>query len=471
MKLTLSKKILSLFFLSLAFTILFSFFFIHFLYSKLYLESIEESIVYQGKRTAAHYHFGELSDDIIEKIQWYNVVSEYEIIVVDRLDDLSSYFPYQVNYEKLVDSTDRKTLEKGSYVLKKGYVEELNREILGAIFPIRGKDSLIGFIYIYVPLAAIQDVFKESIPLLIAAGSGFFVILFLLINQVWRSLFSPLRKLEGLASNISHGDYSGRVDTNRSDEIGQLARAFNTMSSSLEAQEERKREFTSNLAHEMRTPLTYISGYTHALQQNTDSTSPNPEAKNYLNTIEKETARLSKLINDLTDLNHLQEGLFTVDEQPIVVAQLLVDTIDLFRIRFSSRSIQLKLELEEDLIILGDPDRIQQVFYNTIDNAVKYVSEGGTIQIRLHVKTRVVRYVVQNDGLTISEEDLSRMGERFFRTDKARTRTTGGTGLGLSIVKEIVRLHHGTFAMDSNPTTGTIVTIDLPLFTDEEETT
>lgn len=470
MKLTLSKKILSLFFLSLAFTILFSFFFIHFLYSKLYLESIEESIVYQGKRTAAHYHFGELSDDIIEKIQWYNVVSEYEIVVVDQLDDLSSYFPYQVNYENLVDSSDRKILEKGSYVVKKGYVEEFNREILGAIFPIRGKDSLIGFIYIYVPLAAIQDVFKESIPLLIAAGSGFFLILFLLINRVWSSLFSPLRKLEGLASNISHGDYSGRVETERSDEIGQLARAFNTMSSSLEAQEERKREFTSNLAHEMRTPLTYISGYTHALKQITESENPNQNSENYLNTIEKETARLSKLINDLTDLNHLQEGLFTVEAQPIVVAQVLVDTVELFRIHLAARSIQLKLEVEEDLIILGDPDRIQQVFYNTIDNAVKYVSDGGMIQIGLHEHGNNIRYVVQNEGLTISKEDLSRMGERFFRTDKARTRTTGGTGLGLSIVKEIIRLHHGTFNMDSDPSTGTTVTIDLPLFTEEEAT-
>ncbi|REB06471.1 sensor histidine kinase [Sporosarcina sp. BI001-red] len=471
MKLTLSKKILSLFFLSLAFTILFSFFFIHFLYSKLYLESIEKSIVYQGKRTAAHYHFGELSDDIIEKIQWYNVVSEYEIVVVDQLDDLSSYFPYQVNYENLVDSSDRKILEKGSYVVKKGYVEEFNREILGAIFPIRGKDSLIGFIYIYVPLAAIQDVFKESIPLLIAAGSGFFIILFLLINRVWSTLFSPLRQLEGLAANISHGDYSGRVKTERSDEIGQLARTFNTMSSSLEAQEERKREFTSNLAHEMRTPLTYISGYTHALKQITETQNPDPNSENYLNTIEKETARLSKLINDLTDLNHLQEGLFTVETQPIVVAQVLVDTVELFRIHLADRSIQLNLDIEEDLIILGDPDRIQQVFYNTIDNAVKYVSDGGVVQIGLREHGKSIRYEVQNEGLTISKEDLSRMGERFFRTDKARTRTTGGTGLGLSIVKEIVRLHHGTFNMDSDPATGTTVTIDLPMFTEEEEAT
>src|SRR5690606_24540017 len=118
-KLTLSKKILVILLSSLAFTILFSFFFIHFLYSKLYISSIEESIVYQGKRTASHYHYGELSEEIIEKIQWYNIVSEYEVIVVDQLEDLTSYFPYKVNYKNLVSNADRESLNKGAYIMKK----------------------------------------------------------------------------------------------------------------------------------------------------------------------------------------------------------------------------------------------------------------------------------------------------------------------------------------------------------------
>lgn len=118
--LTLSKKILIVLLTSIGFTILFSFFFIHYLYSELYLDSIEESIIYQGKRTASHYHYGELSDEIIDKIRWYNIVSEYEIIVVDNLEELSSYFPYKINYETLVDEEDRAQLERGTYVEKKG---------------------------------------------------------------------------------------------------------------------------------------------------------------------------------------------------------------------------------------------------------------------------------------------------------------------------------------------------------------
>ena len=117
---TFSKKILVLYLLSsIGFTVLFSFFFISYLYSNLYLSSIEDSVVYQGKRTASHYHYGELSDEIIEKIQWYNIVSEYEVIVVDDLDQLSSYFPYKINYETLVDANDRADLDKGKLRSKK----------------------------------------------------------------------------------------------------------------------------------------------------------------------------------------------------------------------------------------------------------------------------------------------------------------------------------------------------------------
>ncbi len=290
-KLTLSKKILTILSASIGFTVLFSFFFIHYLYSELYLKSIEESIIYQGKQTASHYHYGELSDEIIDKIQWYNIVSEYEIIVVNNLEDLSSHFPYKINYETLVDATDRLILENGSYVIKEGFVEELDREILGAIFPIKSENGLIGFIYIYVPLAAIQDVFGEVSHFSSLLAPLFFFILFLVINRSWRSLFKPIQDLQQLSYEVSKGNYSNRIETDVNDEIGQLTKAFNTMSLSLEQQEVRKKEFISNIVHELRTPVTYIGGYTHVLKEKIYS-SPE-EAENYLATIEKETNELT----------------------------------------------------------------------------------------------------------------------------------------------------------------------------------
>lgn len=442
---------------SIACTILFSFFFIHFLYTDLYKERIKESIIYQGNRTAAHYHYGELSDSIIEKIQWYNIVSEYEIIVVDRLDDLTSYFPYQIDYQSLVDEQDEEILETGKPVMKEGYVEELQREIFGGIFPIKGENGLIGFIYIYVPLAAIQDVFRESLPIMVTVGSIFFVLLFWILLRVWRSLFEPLQTLQAYSEEVSKGNYSNRLDSKRNDEIGKLAGAFNSMSRSLEEQDMRKKEFTSNIVHELRTPLTYISGYAQLSREKIDS-SP-AEVRTYMSTIEKETERLKKLIHDLAELNHLEQDLYVLENEPIAVAQLLLDTLELFEILRKEKDLSFNLEIDEELIISGDPKRLQQVFYNTIDNAVKYAHHH--ISIRLSASVSGVRYVIENDGVTIGDEDIGRIGERFFRTDKARTRTTGGTGLGLSIVKEIIRLHGGTFMITNKPAS-TVVSIELP---------
>lgn len=458
-RLTLSKKILAILLASIAFTILFSFFFLHFLYSNLYLSSIEESIIYQGKRTTSHYHYGELSEEIIEKIQWYNIVSEYEIIVVDELEALTSYFPYKINTKDLVNASDYAKLEKGSYVLKEGYVEELDREILGAIFPIKGEDGLIGFIYIYVPLAAIQDVFRESIPLLLIVGSLFFFILYLIINRAWRSLFNPLRQLQQFSTEVSKGNYQNRIAVEREDEIGQLANAFNSMSESLKQQEERKKEFTSNIVHELRTPLTYIGGYTQALKDKIYS-SPE-EAESYLSTIEKETGRLNKLINDLVELNHLQGDLYILKREPIALAQIVLDTLHLFHVRIAEKGLHLETMIEEDIVIIGDAQRIQQVFYNVLDNAVKYSTKSGKLLVHLKQDGQFVEFIVTNEGISIATEDLQRLGERFFRTDKARNRTTGGSGLGLSIVKEIVRLHGGTFTITSDPVTGTTVNIRI----------
>lgn len=463
--LSLSKKISIVLISSIIFSIVFAFFFIHYLYSELYLSSIEESIIYQGKRTASHYHYGELSDEIIDKIHWYNVVSEYEIIVVDDLEELHSYFPYKINYETFIDTKDRSELEQGKYIMKEGFVEEFNREIIGAIFPIKGEDGLIGFIYIYVPLAAIQDVFKGSIPILLTVGTVFFFILFLVVHRVWKSMFQPLRDLQQLSNEVSKGNYSHTIKTDRQDEIGQLTRAFNQMSVSLEKQEERKKEFTSNIVHELRTPLTYIGGYTEALKQKKYDSSE--EAENYIMTIQKETERLNKLINDLVDLDYLQENLYTTNIQPIAITQLLLDSLQFFDIHVTEKNIKLNLDVDETIIISGDEQRIHQVFYNTIDNAIKYSEPLGIISIQLKKINNKVQYKIKNDGIIIPKEDLARIGERFFRTDKARNRTTGGTGLGLSIVKEIVRLHDGTFTIKSSPTTGTIVIIQLPYLTME----
>lgn len=462
---TLSQKVFILILATIGCTILFSFFFLHFLYKDLYLKSIRESVIYQGENTASHFHYGSLNEDLIDKIHWFNVVSEYEVIVVNDFTELHEHFPYKIDDEALINRADRKKIAQGDYVVKEGYVKEFDRNIVGAVFPILSDRGIIGLIFIYVPLAAMQEVFQGSIPILILFGSVYFLLLFIVVNRIRHSLFKPLTEMQRLSKEVARGNYSSHLDPKNHDEVGQLAEAFNLMSLSLENQEERKKEFISNVVHELRTPLTYIGGYTHALKQRLYTSKE--EAEGYLTTIEKETDRLNKIVHDLIDLNYLQENLYVLEKEPIAIAQLLFDTLELFKIRMSQNRIRINVNIEEDIIICGDVKRMEQVFYNIIDNAVKYTSDQSEIKIELRQDEEMMVFRVVNQGNVIEKEDIPRIGERFFRTDKARSRATGGSGLGISIVKQIVTLHSGSFSITSDTREGTIVTVQIPVLEDE----
>lgn len=458
---TISRKVLFVFLLSFIISILFSSMFIHFLYKDLYIDSIKEQLLYEGEQTASHFHYGSLTEEIREKIAWYNAISPYEIIAVDELEQLDQYFPYQVNYSELIHPEDEKLLLSGQYVMKEGYVKEFQRNIVGAIYPIIQYEKLIGFIYIYVPVGEIPEVFSKGIPLLVFFGTIFFLILFLIINYFVHSIFRPLNEIRAVAKKVGKGDFSHRVHVDTADEIGELAATFNKMTASLEEQDIRKREFLSNVAHELRTPLTYIGGYSKLLIEN-EFTSEK-EQKRHLLRIEKEAKRMQKLIQDLLQLNRIEEKDFAIQKEPIAFAQFIFDSLDLFTASINEKQMTIQTDLDDEVIIMGDPLRLQQVIYNVVDNAIKYSNKGGIIRIQLRRKGEKAILSIVDYGIGIPAEDLHRIGERFYRTDKSRSRKTGGTGLGLSIVKSLMNLHDGTMDITSEEGKGTTVHLTFPI--------
>ena len=446
---------------SMAFSMIFAFGFLHFLYKDLYLNTIRESVETQGQRTAAHYHYGELTDDIIEKIHWYNVVSDYEVIVVNELEELNDSFPFEIGQESLLAEGDQAILESGAPIMKEGYVENFQREVMGAIYPITDGDRAIGYIFIYVPLAGLSQVFGSSIPVLVVGGILFFLGTAYLINRIRKSLFKPLFSLQEMSREVSAGNYTNRLTVSQMDEIGQMSVAFNEMSAALQHQEEQKREFLSSVVHELRTPLTYIMGYAEIVKNGLYATPE--EEQQYLETIELEVQRLKKLLSDLVELNHLQEDFYRFQREPIAVGQLLYETADLFRHLALEKNIAYQFQVDEDLIISNDTKRIQQVFYNLIDNAIKYAYDDTVIELTLTEREGFLTFEIVNSGLPLTDEEVRQMGERFYRTDKARNRHTGGTGLGLSIVKEIIRLQGGTLEVSNSGQERIALKVSLPL--------
>jgi two-component system phosphate regulon sensor histidine kinase PhoR len=218
-----------------------------------------------------------------------------------------------------------------------------------------------------------------------------------------------------------------------------------------------KRDFVSNVSHEMRTPLTAIKGYAETIE------GLNDENEEYLNIIKRHTDRLINIVQDLMILSEMEEIGMKLDVGTIDINATLANIMKMFKQRIDSKGLASQLELDDSIPpTKGDQLKIEQAFINLIDNAVKYTEEGG-----ITVATRIIEgfcvIEIKDTGIGIPENHMPRIFERFYTVDKSHSRKLGGTGLGLSIVKHIVLLHNGVIDVESQPDRGTTFRIDLPL--------
>lgn len=225
--------------------------------------------------------------------------------------------------------------------------------------------------------------------------------------------------------------------------------------------EQMRTEFVANVTHELRTPLTAIRGFAETLLE---GALEEPEtAQHFVGIIKRESEHLGLLIEDLLDLSRIESGKMKVKREMIHLPQVVGDAVSRLATKAEAGSIQLVLDLPEGLPpVPGDAERLIQVLTNLVDNALKYTPAGGSVTIAAHESGPVVRVSVTDTGVGIPKADLPRIFERFYRVDKARTRTTGGTGLGLAIVKHIVEAHGGTIQVESDLGKGASFIFSLP---------
>lgn len=226
--------------------------------------------------------------------------------------------------------------------------------------------------------------------------------------------------------------------------------------------EKQQREFLANVSHELRTPLSYVQGYAEAILDNVADTEE--KKKRYLETIYNETRRMQRLVHDLLDLAQLERNSYPMKKENLLLNDILSQIKDQFSLPFEQQNVNLLIESEDNLVIYADEDRITQVLTNIVDNALRHTPENGTIKIEARNIADRVEIKISDTGEGIPEEALKRIGERFFRVDKARSRKRGGTGLGMAIVKQIIEKHHGEIKIESVVGEGTTVTIVLPKF-------
>ena len=291
------------------------------------------------------------------------------------------------------------------------------------------------------------------------AGAIAAVIALVMARWLARGMTQPLRDMADAARRMEIGDYSTRVHTTTRDEVGQLAAAFNRMSRELENLEASRRDLVANVSHELKTPITAIRAHLENLLDGVEQ--PDPEI---LEIMLAQSERLGRLVEQLLDLSKLESGEVPLRREEVALAPLVAQVVSEIEVACADRDVALTSDLPDDLpAIEADPERVHQVLFNLVDNAVRFTPEGGAVRIEAERHDGSVLVSVADTGVGIPEAALPRLFERFYRVDSSRSRGDGGTGIGLAIARSVVEAHGGTIHAESEPGQGSVFTFDLPL--------
>ena len=272
-----------------------------------------------------------------------------------------------------------------------------------------------------------------------------------------RKAIRPITEITKAAETISAGDLSKRITgITTKDEVQELADTFNIMLNRLQESFHRERQFTSDASHELRTPVAVIS----ACAEDLTGSVKDSESRQSLEAIQKESARMNKIISQLLLLTRGYEGRYHVERETLEFHEVVGSVMDELSEMAADSQIQLFNQVPEDSVIYADQSLMTQLLINLIGNSIKYGVQGGKVIVRASNSEETCTFTVSDNGIGIKADELEHIFERFYRADKARDRS--GSGLGLSIVKWIVELHNGEISVSSKYEKGTQVTVSIP---------
>jgi signal transduction histidine kinase len=318
---------------------------------------------------------------------------------------------------------------------------------------------VMGAVFIHTSAQVIQASYRDvltrmALALILAAALA--SVLMLLVT---RGITLPVRRMAGAAERIARGDFDTDIPEQGGDEISRLARSFNAMSKDLKNLEEMRRAFVSDVSHELRSPLTSMQGF---LQGILDGTIPSEDRAEYLGRVLDETRRMSRLVASLLELSRIESGKVPLEPSRFNINELIGKVLARMEPRIAARRLDVDVRFKQDpCFVRADAERIDQALVNLIDNAVKYVQEGGELIISTSVTGSTATASVSDNGPGIPLEDQPYIFDRFHRVDKART-SGGGTGLGLAITRRILRLHGRDISVSSIPGEGSTFEFTLP---------
>lgn len=416
------------------------------------------------KSAINHLNVNKTDDDIGVKnvIKFVATTIDVDILLADNLG-----YVYMVSDSEL-ESVKYKNLGLGKEIsmgLKIGTSYDTNDLNVGNypsyvyLQPIIHDDYYYGVIVMLMPKAMVMNNLTKVlvaiwvVALLMIATNA--IVIYFFTKKI---ILKPLLDINLAANRLAKGEVERRVEVSTRDEIGELAESFNIMAESLEKVDKNRKDFISNVSHELRSPITSIKGFIAAIL---DGVVPKDKEKYYLNIVYDEIRRLARLVNDLLDLSSMEAGKFKLNIEEIDINSILRLCLANSEGNLVDRGMKVDFVYQNDReFVYGDRDRVMQVVTNLIDNAIKYGAKDGNIKIKSVSKGNKIYISVYNDGTPLSKEQMVKIWDRFYMVDKSRTEKVS-SGLGLPIVRLILTQHGEDIWVNSGEENGVTFTFTL----------
>ena len=328
-------------------------------------------------------------------------------------------------------------------------IKNIQGEVDHIVFAV--EDAITGLVP-YVTSIAVAFMYAALISLAICSMAIFFIV---------RGITKPLSEMQEATEHFARGDFEYRANEEyKKRNFREFAQALNMMAYELKIDDEAQKSFIANVSHELKTPMTSIGGFIDGIL---DGTIPPEEERKYLTIVSSEVKRLSRMVVSMLNISKIEAGEIKLSETKYNIGKQIFETLLSFEKTIDEKSIEIVgFENMNDVIIEADRDLIQQVIYNLLDNAVKFTPQGGTITLSASNTADATLVAIRNSGAGVSEDEISRIFERFYKVDKSRSFDTKGVGLGLYIVKTIINMHEGKITASSKQGEYTEFSFEIP---------
>ena len=311
------------------------------------------------------------------------------------------------------------------------------------------ENGTVYYLFAREPIDSLRNYLSKLVFAIIIVMLVILAVVFFALYAATRRLIAPIRDMTLAAKRFGEGDFSHKLYAPDENELGFLANSMNEMASSLEAIEENRKSFISNVSHELRTPMTTIGGFVDGVL---DGTIPPEKHRHYLSIVSQEIDRLARLVRSMLNISKYEAGEMELSTENFDLMPIVVRTVLLFEKRIDAKHVEIRGIDRGRFMLDADPDLTQQVIYNLVENAVKFVNEGGYIAFEFSEGENGMNKVsIKNSGEGLKANEISKVFDRFYKADESRGIDKTGVGLGLSIVRSIIKLHEGTILVRSEP--------------------